>query len=107
MRTILTYLRGFAVAALAGALGGALIGVGESALVISTSGAADEYWLFLFGAVYYGLITAAVGLGAALLWQGLRRGRAGDVQLAQVAIGAGMLLPVFAVARYHVAQRLF
>ena len=54
MRTILIYLRGLLLAALAGALGGALVGVGESILVSWTSAAADEYWMFLFGAVSYG-----------------------------------------------------
>ncbi len=107
MRAMLTYLRGFPTATDAGGLGGCLVGVGESALVSRTSAAADEYWLFLFGAVVYGLIGAAIGLSGALLWQLLRRGRAGDRELAQLAIGAAMVPPVFAVARYHVAQRLF
>jgi hypothetical protein len=56
MRTILIYLGGLLLAALAGALGGALVGVGESILVSWTSAAADEYWMVLFGAVAYGLI---------------------------------------------------
>ena len=107
MRTIVTYLRGFAAATVAGALGGALVGIAESALVSWTSAAADEYWLFLFGAVYYGLIGAGLGLGAALVWQLVRRGRASDRDLALLACGAGVFLPVLAVARYHVAQRLF
>src|SRR5262245_27161382 len=99
MRTILTYLRGFAAAAVAGALGGALVGVGESALVTWTSAAADEYWLFLFGALAYGLIGAGLGLGLALVWQLVRRGRASDRELAQVAAAAAVLLPVLAVVR--------
>ena len=107
MRTLLTHLRGFAAAAVAGALGGALVGVGESALVTWTSAAADEYWLFLFGAISYGLIGAALGLAAAVGWQLLRRGRADERQLAQVGAAAAVLLPVLAVVRYHVAQRLF
>jgi arylsulfatase len=107
MRTILIYLGGLLLAALAGALGGALVGVGESILVSWTSAAADEYWLVLFGAVAYGLIGAALGLGTALAWLLLRRGRADDRQLAQVAMGGALILPVLAVARYHVAQRLF
>jgi arylsulfatase A-like enzyme len=107
MRTILIYLRGCVAAVLAGALGGVLVGMGESTLVSWTSASADEYWLFLFGAIAYGLIGAGLALGAALAWLLLRRGAADDRQLAQVGIAAGMLLPVLAVARYHVAQRIF
>ena len=107
MRTLLTWIRGLATAILAGALGGALVGVGESAFVSLTSAAADEYWLFLFGAVVYGLIGAALAGAAAVVWQLVRRGRAGDRELAQLGIVAAVLLPVFAVARYNVAQRLF
>jgi arylsulfatase len=107
MGSIVRYVRGFAAAIVAGALGGALLGVGESSLVTWTSAAPDEYWLFLFGAAVYGLIGAGLGLAAALLWQVARRGAAGDRQLAQIAVGVAMVLPVFAVGRYHVAQRLF
>lgn len=107
MRTLLIYLRGLLLAALAGALGGALVGVGESSLVSWTSGAADEYWMFLFGAISYGLIGAGLGVGAALAWQLMRRGRADDRELAEVAVAGALLVPVLAVARYHVAQRLF
>lgn len=107
MRTILIYLRGLLIAALAGALGGALVGVGESILVSWTSAAADEYWMFLFGAISYGTIGAGLGLCAGLAWLLLRRGRADDRELAQVGIAGALILPVLAVARYHVAQRLF
>lgn len=107
MRTILKYLGGFAAAAVAGGLGGALVGIGESLLVTWTSAAADEYWMFLFGAVAYGLIGAALGLAVALAWQLVRRGRADGRQLSQVAIAVGVLVPALAVTRYHVAQRLF
>jgi arylsulfatase A-like enzyme len=107
MRTLLNSLRSLAVAALAGALGGALVGVAESALVTASSGTADEYWLFLFGVVAYGLIGAALALGVSLIWQLVRRGQASERQLAQIGIGAALFLPVLAVARYHVAQRIF
>lgn len=95
------------MAVVAGGLGGALVGVGESVLVSWTSATADEYWLFLFGALAYGLIGAGLGVVGALVWQLLRRGRADDRQLAQVASMAAVALPTFAVARYQVAQRLF
>jgi arylsulfatase len=107
MRTILKYLGGFAAATIAGGLGGALVGIGESILVSWTSASADEYWMFLFGAVAYGAIGAALGLAVALAWQAARRGRADERELGQVAIAVAVLLPVLAIARYHVAQRLF
>jgi arylsulfatase A-like enzyme len=107
MMTAVTYLRGILVAMMAGGLGGALIGLAEAALISATSAAADEYWLFHFGALAYGAIGAGLGLAAALAWQIVRRGRAADAQLAAVAAAAGVLLPAFAVARYHVAQRVF
>ena len=107
MRALFAYVQGCAVATIAGALGGALVGVGESLFVTATSAAADEYWLFLFGAIVYGLIGAALGLAAALAWLVLRRVSAPDRQLAHVGVAVAVLLPVFAVARYNVAQRLY
>ena len=107
MSAIVKVLRGLAAAALAGALGGVLVGIGESALVSWTAATADEYWLFLFGAVAYGAIGAGLGLVAAAVAQTLRRGRSSEPGLAQLAIAAAVALPVFAVARYQVAQRLF
>jgi len=100
-------LFGCVAGALAGALGGGLMGFGEALLVTFTSGAADEYWLFLFGVLAYGAFGAAIGLGASVAWQLLRRGRAGDFELAQLAAGLGCFVPLLAVGRYHVAQRIF
>ncbi len=94
-------------ALVAGALGGALVGLAESALVSATSGAADEYWLFAFGVATYGLFGAFLGLGAGLAWQLLRWGRASERAVLQAAVAAGVAIPALAVARYHVAQRIF
>ena len=107
MQTLLRHLRALLAALLAGGLGGALVGVAESALVTFTSAANDEYWLVLFGVLSYGAIGAGVGLGAGVLWQLLRRGRAGTVALAQVGAFAGMLPLALFVGRYQVNQRLF
>lgn len=107
MQTLVRQLRGLLGGLLAGGLGGALVGVAESALVTWTSAASDEYWLVLFGVLSYGAIGAGCGVAAALAWQLLRRGRAGDVALAQVGAFAGMLPLAFAVARYQINQRVF
>ncbi|MDX2169345.1 MAG: sulfatase [Deltaproteobacteria bacterium] len=107
MHALLRHIRGLLTAALAGGLGGALVGLTEGTLVTLTSAANDEYWLFLFGAVSYGAVGAGLGLGLALFYQLVRGGRATDGELA--AAGAvGALFPLgFAVARYQVNQRLF
>lgn len=90
-----------------GALGGALVGWAESILVTTTSAAAEEYWLFLFGVVAYGALGAALGLGIGIVWQLVRRGRAGELEVAQIAAAVAVFLPAFAVGRYHVSQRIF
>jgi arylsulfatase A-like enzyme len=100
-------IKGLVAAALAGALGGALVGLVEALLVTFTSGAADEYWLFLFGVVGYGVLGAGIGLGGAILWQIARLGRASEQRLAEVAVALAVFVPSFAIGRYHVNQRLF
>ncbi len=104
---MLSYARGFLTAALAGALGGALVGVAESVLVSWSAATADEYWLFLFAVVAYGLLGTGVGLGWAIVWQLVRRWRAREQELAQWAGAVAVAVPVLAVGRYHVAQRIF
>lgn len=91
----------------AGAFAGALVGVGESLLVVGTSGGgSDEYWLFLFGVLVYGALGAGLGLGSALLWRIVRRGRANE-SLPAVAAAVGIAIPGLIVGRYHVAKRIF
>ncbi|MGH7788429.1 MAG: sulfatase [Candidatus Binatia bacterium] len=107
MKGILGQIGGVLNAAIAGALGGALVGIGESVVVTWTSASAEEYWLFLFGAVAYGVIGAGLGVGAALLWLAISRGRASAARLGQVGMAAGVALPTLIVGRYHVAQRVF
>lgn len=98
---------GALVGAIAGSTGGALLGVGESVLVTWTSAAAEEYWLFLFGVVYYGLICALFGSIAATAWATVRGGRAAHFELAQIGAAFGFVLPALFVTRYHVSKRLF
>ena len=107
MVRFVSLLWGLGAAAVAGALGGALVGVGEAVLVTWTAGAADEYWLFLFAVTTYGLVGGGVGVGVALIWQVLGRGRASERALAQVAAAVAVAVPLFAVARYHVTKRIF
>ena len=102
-----TILGGIALAAVAGALGGALIGVAESLLITTTSAPPKEYWLFLFGEVTYGLVGAAIGFGVGVLWQIVRGFRASVISTASAGILAGVALPAIAVGRYHVSQRIF
>jgi arylsulfatase A-like enzyme len=83
------------------------VGWAESVLVTTTSAAAEEYWLFLFGIVSYGALGAALGFGMGVAWQLLRRGRAAELELAQVGAALAVFLPVFGVGRYHVSQRIF
>ncbi len=107
MSQVVRIIRGIAVATLAGALGGALVGMGESAFVSWTSGSSDEYWLFTFAVGSYGIIGALAGVAAAIGWQVLRLGQASHLQLAQVSAAVAAALPGCAVGRYQVAKRLF
>lgn len=107
MQRLLGQLLGLLTAAVAGALGGAVVGLAESTLVTVTTAANDEYWLFLFGALAYGAIGAALGLGVALAWALVRRGRASGADLAALAAGTAVFLFAFAVGRYQVNQRVF
>jgi arylsulfatase A-like enzyme len=100
-------IMGALVGALGGAVSGAVLGVGESILVTWTSAAAEEYWLFLFAVLAYGLIGALFGIGAASFWQLVRRGRAGSFEISQLGAGLGFLFPALFVTRYHVSKRIF
>lgn len=91
----------------AAALAGALVGLGEALFVTLTSSAAKEYWLFLFGASSYAVIGGLMGLGVAVVVQILSRGRAASSTVVMLAALAAVSLPVFAVSRYHVVQRIF
>lgn len=101
------FIMGALVGAFGGAVSGAILGVGESILVTWTSAAAEEYWLFLFSVLSYGAIGALIGVGAAVAWQLVRRGKAGNFEATQLAAGLGFLFPALFVVRYHVAKRIF
>jgi arylsulfatase len=95
-------------AALGGALGGSLAGLAEAALIAATSATSEEYWLFPYAVVSYGLagLGLAVVLGILLVLFALVTRRA-----AQAAFGLGGAVAFFClgavVARYHILQRIF
>lgn len=101
------WIFGALVGAFGGALAGALLGLGESGLVTWASAAPDEYWLFLFAVLAYGLFGAVFGIGSAVLWQLVRGGRATPFELAQLGAGLGFLPLGLFVTRYHVNKRIF
>lgn len=100
-------MSGILTALLAGCLGGALVGLAESTLIVSTSGASEEHWLFLFGLAAYGLLGACIGSGWGILTAIIGWGRRRPAVVAPVAAGLATFLPALAVGRYHVAQRVF
>ncbi len=98
---------GALIGAFGGAFSGAVLGLSESTLVSVASAAAEEYWLFLFAVVAYGVVGALIGLGATVLWQLVRGGKAGTFEMSQLGAGLGFIPPALFVARYHVAKRIF
>jgi arylsulfatase A-like enzyme len=104
----ITPLRAVGLALLGGAWGGALAGLGEAVLITATAAPPDEYGLFPFAIVWYGLLGCGLGVVAVSvlgLLQGLRR-RSVTAPLG-VALAATVALLGFVVGRYHVAQRVF
>lgn len=95
-------------AAVGGACGGWVVGLGEAILVTATS-APEEYGLFAFAIASYGLLGAAVGAGgwAGLSLVALALGR--RLPWPPLAVGAVLaFLPLaLAIGRYHVLQRIF
>jgi arylsulfatase A-like enzyme len=100
------YVRSFAAGLLGGALAGAVIGCGEAALVVATTAAPEEYWLFPFGILYYGLLGSLCGGPIGLLASLLGGGDSRAVALGCGAAGAFLPLGLM-VSRYHVIQRVF
>ncbi|HYC54795.1 MAG TPA: sulfatase [Candidatus Binatia bacterium] len=92
--------------AIGGFVGGALVGLCE-AVVVAAGGGAEEFGVFLFGAISYGLIGLAIGGGAGL----------GTVVLpffardaaAAAGFGAGTVAALLgiAVARFRIVRDVF
>jgi arylsulfatase A-like enzyme len=90
---------------LAGFAGGAVAGLGESAVIASTS-ELTEYWLFLFGALTYGAIGSAIGAGWSVLSAIVPSWRSGIGATARSAGLAAALLGLV-VARFRVVRDAF
>ncbi len=92
--------------ALGGAWGGAMVGLAEAVVVTLALAPPEEYWLFPYAVVSYGLMGMLAGVGGAILVllltpsRGSRDAFAIGGALAVLALGG-------AVARYHVIQRIF
>src|SRR6185369_12871505 len=93
------------VGLLGGAVGSALVGFGEAAVVAASSDA-TEYWAFVFGVLSYALFGAAIGGGWGVAAAILSRRANDHATLATGgALAAAMLGLV--VARFRVARDLF
>jgi arylsulfatase A-like enzyme len=97
IRTILT-------ACLGGAWGGALVGLTEAGLITLTSAPGEEYWLFSYAMVSYGLLGALLGFGYGAVSVVSSRVARGTFP---VPAALAVLLLGGAVTRYQVVQRVF
>jgi arylsulfatase A-like enzyme len=92
--------------ALGGAWGGAIVGLAEATVITLSTAPGEEYWLFPYAVVSYGILGMAVGLVSALAGAVVMPQRVRRDALGFAAAGAFFLIG-FAVARYHIIQRVF
>ena len=89
---------------LGGACGGAMVGLIEAGVIAATSGTPEEYWLFPYAVLSYGLLGATCALAVVAVATAIRK-------TPQDTLGLGAAVAVFllggAVARYHVILRVF
>ena len=90
---------------LAGFAGGAVAGLGESAVIAATS-EITEYWLFLFGALSYGAFGSAIGAGWAVLSSIVPALRSEIATTARSAGLAAALLGIV-VGRFRIVRDMF
>ena len=89
-----------------GAWGGAAVGLAEAIVITATTAPGEEYWVFPYALLSYGLLGVVIGAVSAVVGAmfGRSRTRADALGLAGAA---ALFLLGFAVARYHVIQRIF
>ncbi|HYC01367.1 MAG TPA: sulfatase [Candidatus Limnocylindrales bacterium] len=99
-------LRKIIAGAIGGFIGGALVGLVE-AVVVALGGGAEEFGVFLFGAISYGLIGTAIGGGAGLgtvILPFLARDSAASAGFCAGTVAALLGL---AVARFRIVRDVF
>jgi uncharacterized protein (TIRG00374 family) len=103
--------RGLSIGFGAGLLGGALLGLGEAAVVLASSGGAAETSVLAYGGVAYGLMCGAGGAvtGLALAWSGRWMKREAVAEPLAFARLCGLVLaaPAFAITAFRVRRDLF
>ncbi len=98
----------FVVACMLGGLvGGALVGLGEVALILSTSAEPEEYWLVPYAVVSYGLFGSTLALAGALVRAVSGRERSSSVRGFSFGVGIAVAVLSVIVGRYHIIQRVF
>ncbi len=103
---MMSALRKIVAGVLGGFVGGALVGLTE-AVVIAVWGGAEEFGVFLFGTISYGLIGAVLGGGAALASVVLPFLARDSVAAAGFSAGSVAALLALAVTRFRVVRDLF
>jgi arylsulfatase A-like enzyme len=91
---------------LGGAWGGTVVGLAEATVITLSTAPGEEYWLFPYAIVSYGMLGMVIGLGctvvgAAFVLQRVRHATLG------LGASAAFFLIGYAVARYHIIQRVF
>lgn len=87
-----------------GAWGGAVVGLVEASVITATTAPGEEYWLFPYAVISYGLLGIAIGFGSTVVATLIARRHTDAFGLAGAS---ALFLLGFAVARYHVIQRIF
>jgi arylsulfatase A-like enzyme/uncharacterized membrane protein YbhN (UPF0104 family) len=103
--------RGAALGLGAGVLAGALVGMGEGAVVIAASGGTAGYGVLAYGAVAYGLLCAAGGtvLGAASAWSGrlLKRAAVPEPRAYAHMVALMVSFLAFALGAFRIRRDVF
>jgi len=101
-------IRTVVAGALGGAWGGAIVGLAETTLIVTTTAPGEEYWLLPYAVVSYGLFGMVVGLLYGFLALATEfAGRAAGQNPMGVGAALALLSLGFAVMRYHIVQRVF